>query len=94
MTEQLNIEQWRKRPPLIVTYDELVNILQPITMGYAWGEGTIRDLWLLGAPNPMKPAQRIVFPGQLAKWLEDVLTRQGRPLSDAAKAYNDLQGMT
>jgi len=63
-------------------------------MGYAWGEGTIRDLWLLGAPTPDSTAtmeRRIVFPGQLAKWLDDVLARQGRPLDEAAKVYMDLR---
>lgn len=94
MTEQLDIAKWRKQPPLIVTYSELFDILYPITRGYAWGENTIRDLWTLGAPMPYSTGRRIVFPGQLAKWLEDVLNRQGRPLSDAAKAYNDLQGKT
>lgn len=86
-----HIEQFRKLPPLQVTYNELVAILQPITLGYAWGEGTMRDLWLLGAPTPQDTSKRIVFPGQLAKWLEDVLTRQGRPLDDAAKTYMELR---
>lgn len=85
------LEKYRQLPPLQVTYTELCTILQPITLGYAWGEGTIRDLWLLGAPTPQDTARRIVFPGQLAKWLEDVLNRQGRPLDDAAKAYMELR---
>jgi len=91
------IDAFRKLPPLLVTYPELAAILQPLTMGYAWGEGTIRDLWLLGAPTPDSTAQherRIVFPGQLAKWLDDVLTRQGRPLDDAAKVYVQLRRVT
>lgn len=88
---QLTIQTWRNLPPLIVSYAELKARLQPITAGYAWGEGTIRDLWLLGAPMPQNTARRIVFPAQLARWLEDVLQRQGRPLDDAAKAYNDLR---
>jgi len=87
----MNIEQYRTLPPLQVTYPELAAILQPITVGYKWGEGTIRDLWLLGAPLPQDTARRIVFPNQLAKWLEDVLTRQGRPLDDAAKTYMQLR---
>lgn len=87
----MNIEQYRKLPPLQVTYPQLHAILQPLTAGYAWGEGTIRDLWLIGAPLPHDTAQRIVFPGQLATWLEDVLTRQGRPLDDAAKTYVQLR---
>ena len=87
----MNIEQYRTLPPLQVTYTQLATILQPITVGYKWGEDTIRDLWLLGAPTPQDTARRIVFPNQLAKWLEDVLTRQGRPLDDAAKTYMQLR---
>jgi hypothetical protein len=89
MTEQ--IEQYRQLPPLQVSYAELCKILQPITVGYAWGEGTIHDLWIMGAPLPHDTSKRIVFPNQLAKWLEDVLTRQGRPLDDAAKTYKELR---
>lgn len=94
---EARLETFRKLPPLMVTYPELVTILQPLTMGYTWGENTIRDLWLLGAPTPDSTTaneRRIVFPGQLAKWLEDVLTRQGRPLDDAAKAYAELRRLT
>lgn len=87
----MDIETAKKLPPLQVTYTELEQILAPLTLGYAWGENTIRDLWLLGAPVPQQPARRIVFPNQLAKWLEDVLTRQGRPLDDAAKTYMQLR---
>lgn len=87
----MDIESFRKLPPLQVTFDELKAIIGPITQGYAWGENTIRDLWLLGAPVPHKSTARIVFPHQLAKWLEDVLNRQGRPLTDAAKTYMELR---
>lgn len=80
----------RNLPPLIVTYDQLVKILQPITMGYKWGEQTIRDLWLIGAPIP--PDKRIVFPGKLAEWLADVMERKGQPLDAAANVYLDLLG--
>lgn len=82
---------WTRLPPLVVSLGELRAILQPITAGYAWGENTIHDLWVLGAPAPQDPTRRIVFPNQLAKWLEDVLTRQGRPLDAAASAYNALR---
>lgn len=85
------VTRWQRLPPLQVTYPELRTRLAPITAGYAWGENTIRDLWLLGAPLPQDPNRRIVFPGQLAKWLEDVLARQGRPLDEAAKTYNELR---
>ncbi len=85
------LDEFKTLPPLQVTFPQLQAILQPITAGYVWGEGTIRDLWLLGAPTPQDTTRRIVFPGQLAKWLEDVLTRQGRPLDDAAQAYMQLR---
>ena len=54
---------------------------------------TIHDLWKIGAPTPDSTAmreKRIIFPGQLIKWLDDVLTRQGRPLDDAAKLYSKM----
>lgn len=85
------VEEFRNLPPLQVTYAQIVAILSPITVGYAWGEGTIRDLWMLGAPTPQDTTRRIVFPGQLAKWLEDVLTKQGRPLDESAKIYMELR---
>ena len=94
MSDSSLVAQFRKALPLQVSYPELVSVLQPITFGYAWGEGTIRDLWLLGAPLPHAPGRRIVFPGQLAKWLEDVLARQGKPLDLAASAYNGLQKLS
>lgn len=90
----MNLEMYKKLPPLQVTYAQIVAILGPLTLGYSWGENTIRDLWLMGAPTPDSTPtneRRIVFPGQLAKWLEDVLTRQGRPLDDAAKTYMELR---
>jgi len=86
-----HIEHWRRLAPLQVTLPELKARLLPLTQGYRWGESTIYDLWIMGAPLPHDTARRIVFPGQLAKWLEDVLNRQGRPLDEAAKAYNDLR---
>jgi hypothetical protein len=85
------VEAFRKLPPLQVSLPELKAILGPITTGYAWGENTIHDLWILGAPTPQDTSKRIVFPGQLAKWLEDVLNRQGRPLDETAKIYMDLR---
>lgn len=87
----MDIEIAKKLQPLQVTYAELVTILGPLTLGYAWGEDTIRDLWLLGAPLPQEPARRIVFPNKLMEWLDDVLTRQGRPLDEAAKTYLELR---
>jgi hypothetical protein len=85
------VSTYRKLPPLIVTAQELRDILSPLTNGYKWGENTIMDLWKLGAPMPNDNTRRIVFPNKLAEWLEDVLARQGRPLDEAAKAYNNLR---
>ena len=83
-------------PPLIMTYPQLETVLLPLTIGYAWGVNTIYDLWKIGAPTPDSTPgneKRIIFPGQLMKWLEDVLTRQGRPLSDGAKLYARMTQM-
>lgn len=88
------LAHYGKLPPLQVSLPELKAILLPLTMGYAWGEGTIHDLWIMGAPLPQDTSKRIVFPNQLAKWLEDVLNRQGRPLDEAAKAYMSLRKMS
>jgi hypothetical protein len=81
-------------PPLVVTFPELVAILQPLAMGYKWGEDTIRDLWNLGAvmpnQNPHAPTKRIVFPGKLAEWLADVLEKKGHTLDAGARAYLSL----
>lgn len=93
-SDTLDIAEYRQYPPLQVTYAQIVAILGPLTLGYTWGENTIRDLWLMGAPTPDSTPtneRRIVFPAQLAKWLEDVLTKQGRPLDEAAKAYLELR---
>ena len=83
-------------PPLIMTYPQLETVLLPLTIGYTWGVNTIHDLWKIGAPTPDSTPgneKRIIFPGQLMKWLEDVLTRQGRPLSDGAKLYARMTQM-
>jgi hypothetical protein len=82
--------------PIICTYQQAVAILGPVAMGYPWAEGTIRDLWTRCAPTPESVVgsageKRIVSPTHLGEWLEDVLQRQGRPLSDAARIYNEFQ---
>lgn len=93
------LEEFRKYPPLTVTLAELRQILEPLTVGYPWGEGTIQDLWRIGAPTPdsvigTPSERRIVFPGQLATWLEDVLKRQGHTLDVAAQTYMELRKMS
>jgi hypothetical protein len=83
-------------PPLCLSLRQLKKILQPITAGYTWGEETITDLWLLGAPMPPMAGQaqtepvRLIVPSMLIKWLQDVLQRQGRPLDDSAKLYAQM----
>ena len=80
--------------PICMTYQQLRYTLEPLAHGYPWAEGTIHDLWMLGSPQPpMMPGAmigedvRLIVPSQLIAWLEDVLTRQGRPLSDSARLY-------
>jgi hypothetical protein len=86
----MNKVAFRRLPPLIMTLPQLMAVLLPLTLGYAWGEGTIHDLWKCGAPDPNDPAKRIILPNKLMDWLEDVLERQGRPLDDMAAAYGRL----
>lgn len=82
----------RQLPPLTLTYEQLHAILYPLVMDYKWGRDTIHDLWKIGAPLPDGSGKRIIFPRKLGEWLTDVLTRQGRPLSDDAKIYMQLLG--
>ena len=83
-------------PPICMTWPQLYATLEPLTRGYKWGESTIRDLWMLGAPMPPTPGakvmldERLIVPSQLMAWLEDVLNRQGRPLSTSAALYAQM----
>jgi hypothetical protein len=77
-------------PPLILTEAQLTAVLEPLTAGYAWGAGTIGDLWRCGAPLPNDPTKRIILPSKLMDWLADVLERQGRPLDMAAEVFGRL----
>lgn len=94
MTSPTLVESFSRLPPLILSYAELESVVLPIVGGDAWALDTIGDLWRKGAPHPTKPFHRIVFPGALAEWLADVLTRQGRPLDVAARAFVELQKLT
>ena len=89
-----NILKGQNLPPIICTLQEAYAILGTVTMGYAWGQNTIKDLWSQCAPTPDsgpgRPEQRIVSPALLGKWLDDVLARQGRPMSDQASIYNEF----
>lgn len=85
------IAGWNKLPPITATYEEIHAILYPLVMNDAWGKDTIHDLWKIGAPLPDGSGKRIIFPGKLASWLTDVLTRQGRPLTEAAQFYLQLR---
>jgi hypothetical protein len=77
--------------PRMVTYQELYNKLFPYVQGYKWGQDTIRDLWLKGAPVPQdscpggKPCdkfpdcehiRRILYPNQFEMWWNDVREKQ------------------
>jgi hypothetical protein len=93
----LGIVMGRTLPPIMCTLPEARRILGPITLGYAWGDGTISDLWSRCAPTPdsipgTPSEKRIISPAHLGEWLEDVLNRQGRPLSDSAQIYMDFMG--
>jgi hypothetical protein len=93
----LGLVMGRTLPPIICTLPEAKRILQPITLGYAWGDGTISDLWSRCAPTPDSipgtiTEKRIISPAHLGEWLEDVLNRQGRPLTDSAQIYMDFMG--
>ena len=87
-----NILQGRNLPPIICTLDEAKAILGPVTVGYTWGEGTIKDLWSQCAPTPDsgpgRVEKRIISPAHLGEWLADVLERQGRPMTDQASVYS------
>jgi hypothetical protein len=90
-----NVLAGRNYPPIICTLAEAKAILLPITMGYRWGESTIKDLWSRCAPTPDSTAaheKRIISPSHLGEWLADVLERQGRPADDAAKIFLQFQG--
>lgn len=91
----LGLVMGRTLPPIICTLTEAKQILLPVTLGYAWGESTISDLWSRCAPTPESipgtvTERRIISPAHLGEWLEDVLNRQGRPLSDSAAIYMDF----
>lgn len=89
-----NLLQGRQLKPIICTLKEAKAILGPVTLGYAWGEGTIKDLWSQCAPTPDsgpgRVEKRIISPAHLGAWLADVLERQGRPMTDQASVYNDF----
>lgn len=77
--------------PLILSRAELTRVLGPLTMGYAWGEKTIVDLWTQCAPVPGYGVEkRIISPAHLGAWLADVLAKQGKPLDTQAAIYNTL----
>lgn len=90
-----NLLAGRGYQPIICTLSEAYRILLPITLGYTWGESTIKDLWSRCAPTPDSTPgtaheRRIISPAHLGDWLSDVLTRQGRPLTEQAAIYNEF----
>lgn len=89
---QTTVETFAKLPPLCLSYADFMRVVQPIIGADRYANDTARDLWQSGAPNPMRLHERFVYPGRLANWLADVLTRQGRPLDVIARAYVEMQG--
>ena len=89
-----NLLAGRNLQPIICTLAEAKAILLPLTVGYAWGEKTIVDLWTQCAPSPDsgpgRPEKRIISPSHLGAWLADVLQRQGQPLTEQASVYNQF----
>jgi hypothetical protein len=80
-----------QRPPLILTYRELEQVLAPYIVAHSWGQDTIGDLWRMGAPTPDGGEQRrVILPGQLYRWLDTVLSEQGQPLDATAGIYARL----
>jgi hypothetical protein len=78
--------------PVICTYQDLRNQLLPFTEGYAWGEGTIHDVWTRLSPTPNSivgtPSERrIIAPNHLGEWLLDVLKWHGLPDSEMVPIY-------
>lgn len=90
------VAAFRTFPPLILTEGELRAVLLPLVVGDEWALDTVGDLWRMGAPVPGDVGagvRRVILPGQLGRWLGDVLGRRGVPLSEAARAWVDLQSM-
>jgi hypothetical protein len=89
-----NLLAGRNLKPIICTLAEAKAILGPLTLGYAWGENTIKDLWSQCAPVPNSAPgmaeKRIISPAHLGAWLADVLQRQGNPLTEQASVYNQF----
>ena len=66
--------------PRLVTWAELHATLLPLCLGWSWAEDAIRDLWLKGAPVPVRagmPETRILLPRQFMAWFAEVRQRQG-----------------
>ena len=89
-----NLLKGRQLQPIICTLEEAKAILGPVTVGYAWGEKTIVDLWSQCAPTPDsgpgRVEKRIISPAHLGQWLADVLARQGQPMTAQAAVYNEF----
>lgn len=82
------------KQPLVLTFADLQAAVSPLLAADAWARSTLIDLWTQGAPTPdsvygSANEKRIVFPGQLYKWLADAMTRQSCQL-DAGSIYKNL----
>lgn len=85
------------KEPFAVTLTEFRGIMEPFTANDNWAQSTLIDLWTQGPPTPSSvygtpTEQRYVFPGQLYKWMADILNRKGQPLDVAADVYNTMRG--
>lgn len=85
------------KQPFAVTLAEFRAIMEPFTATDTWAQSTLIDLWTQGPPTPNSvygtPAERrYVFPGQLYKWMADILNRKGQPLDVTANVYKTIRG--
>lgn len=82
----------RQLPPLFVSEDELKAVFAEAIMANKWAADTIGDLWRMGAPHPQQEHKRLILPSQYLAWVNDVLTKAGKPLDAAATSYFQLMG--
>lgn len=93
-----------KAAPRLISYPELRAKLLPFVKDWPWGEDTIYDLWLLGAPVPQDRCpkgcasingaicghiRRVLLPTMFEKWWSEVAERQALEVG-AKILYSDL----
>ena len=80
----------KQLPPLYVTEAELQNVFREAIIANKWAADTIGDLWRMGSPHPQNEDKRLILPSQYLAWVEDVLTKAGKPPDAAARQYLQL----